>query len=228
MTGIFVVGLGGTGGLLVPKLAKILQGVNDVELWLMDGDVVDLGNVERQPYQNFNVNEKKAIALSRKITSNYNLTVYDYSDYLVGGEIETISQSENYKDVFILGCVDNHSTRVLLEESHKNIKNSLYIDSANGFEDGSIFITHNLPNQIFGTVRSDIFTEIKEAKDHPTGTCGAEIAKGNSQQFVINDIMANSIAYILNEYLANRGWTGVIKVNGLERIFIKDGQQKWT
>ncbi len=70
MVGIFVVGLGGTGGLLVPKLAKILQGLRDVELWLVDGDIVDQGNVIRQPYQNFNINEKKAIALSRKVASN--------------------------------------------------------------------------------------------------------------------------------------------------------------
>lgn len=222
MKGIFVVGLGGTGGLLVPKLAKILQGTKDIELWLMDGDIVDLGNVQRQPYQSFNVNEKKARALSRKITSNYNLAVFDYSDFLVGGEIKVISESENYTDIFILGCVDNHSTRILLEEEHKSINNSVYIDSANGFEDGSIFITHELLYQSFGTVRSDIFTEMKDAKDHPTGTCGVEISKGNTQQFVTNDIMANSIAYVVNEYLANRGWTGVIKINGLERIFIRD------
>ncbi len=220
--GIFVVGLGGTGGLLVPKLAKILQNIEGYDLWLMDGDIVEKSNVQRQPYQEFNLNEKKAIALSRKIASNYNLNVYDYSNYLTGGEIEKIAKQEGYYKVFILGCVDNHSTRILLEQEHLNNYNSLYIDSANGLNDGSIFITSSTTGNRKGKLRSEIYPELKLANDHPSNTCGAEIAKGNTQQFVINDIMANSIAYVVNEYLANKEVTGVIKVDEFERIFAKN------
>ncbi len=221
-TGIFVVGLGGTGGLLVPKLAKILQGVNNIDLWLMDGDIVKKSNVQRQPYQEFNLNEKKAIALSRKVASNYNLNVYDFSDYLMGSEILSIAQSYSYTKTLILGCVDNHSTRMILENEHININNSFYVDSANGLNDGSIFITSSSHGEILGTLRSEVYPEIKTTDDHPSNTCGAEIAKGNTQQFVINDIMANSIAYIVNECLAKGEQTGVVKVDGFERIFIKD------
>lgn len=222
MIGVFVVGLGGTGGLLVPKLAKILQRLLSVDLWLMDGDTVDFGNVERQPYQSFNVNEKKAVALSRKVASNYSLSVYDYSNYLVGGEISKIAKNERYEKVFILGCVDNHSTRIILEEEHKAIDGSIYIDSANGFIDGSVFITVNKRGAVRGSLRSDVFVDIKEAKDHPSGVCGEEIAKGNTQQFVTNDTMANTIACLVNDFLAMNYRVGVVKVNELERVFIEE------
>lgn len=89
--GVFLIGLGGTGGLLAPKLSKILLGINNLDLWLIDGDIVDFGNVERQPYQDFNIDEKKAVALSRKLRSCYNLNIYEYTDYLTGKEISSIS-----------------------------------------------------------------------------------------------------------------------------------------
>lgn len=117
--------------------------------------------------------------------------------------------------------MDNHSTRILLENQFKQQKNCVYIDSANGEEDGSIFIAKHT-DKIQGDLRSDLFPEIKEAKDHPTGTCQAAIEKGNFQQMVTNDIMANSIAKLVYMWLLNDLKTGVIKIDGFERIFIAD------
>lgn len=225
--GIFLVGLGGTGGLLTPKLAKMLVGINNADLWLMDGDIVDTGNLERQPYQCFNIDEKKAISLSRKINSCYKLNVYEYSEYLIDKEISNIVFAEDYERVIILGCVDNHSTRALLEKEHITIKNSLYIDSANGFDDGSIFISFNdYKGKLKGGLRSDSFPEVLTTNDHPSNRCGAEIKKGNVQQFIVNDIMANSICMILIDYFGTNNTstikTGVVKIDGFERIFITD------
>ncbi len=236
--GVFLVGLGGTGGLLAPKLAKILLGIRELDLWLVDGDVVDKGNVARQPYQEFNIDEKKASALSRKLKSCYDLNIYEYSEYLTGREISKISYGECYDLVIILGCVDNHATRVILEKEHKKIKNSLYIDSANGFDNGSVFITLSEKVQhtkkrklkkssiIRGSLRSELFPDVLTTKDHPVGLCGEEIAKGNTQQLVTNDIMANSIAMVINDFLATSDKkefkTGVIRVDRFERLFVAD------
>lgn len=237
-TGVFLVGIGGTGGMLTPKLAKILLGVDNVDLWLMDGDIVDKGNVARQPYQDFNIYEKKAVALARKLRSCYDLNIYEYSDYLTGNEISSISYGECYDKVIILGCVDNHATRVILEKEHKKIKNSVYIDSANGFDSGSVFITSNekinhtrkikikKTSIIRGSLRSELFPEILTAKDHPSNHCGYEVESGNTQQLVTNDIMANSMAMVVNTLFACRNikefMTGVIKINGFERFFVND------
>ena len=218
---IFVVGVGGTGGLLAPKLAKILLG-SDIKLWIIDGDIVEQKNVERQPYQQFNINENKAVALSRKIKSNYDITVYEYSNYLTGDEITKISFDENYSEVIIIGCVDNHSTRILLENQFDSLDNCIYIDSANDETTGSIFISKRQERVKSGVVRSDVFPEIKLINDHPTRTCEAEISRGNMQQMVTNDIMANSIAKIVFDWLIDDFKTGVITVNGFDRVFIAD------
>lgn len=218
---IFIVGLGGTGGLLVPKLAKVINRMDNVSLWLMDGDVVDEGNVSRQPYQNFNVHEKKATALSRKIKSNYQVKVFEYTEYLTGEEILKISEEEGYIDVLIAGCVDNHSTRILIENQFLKMNRATYIDSANGNDDGSVFVTQVYGNKM-GQLRSDVFPEIKNISDHPTGVCGASIAKGNIQQMVTNDIMANTLCMIINNWLIGEVETGTVMVNGFERFFAKD------
>lgn len=218
---IFVVGVGGTGGLLVPKLARLLFGTG-IDLWLMDGDIVEKSNVGRQPYQAFNINEKKSAALARKIMTNYDLNVYDYSKYLTGNEIKMISEDECYEDIVIIGCVDNHSTRIILENQFNQIENCMYIDSANGERDGSVFITKNIKGKKHGDLRSDIFPEIKKINDHPTGTCSRAIANGNMQQMVTNDIMANSIAYVIYDWLMQEEQTGVIMVDGFDRFFTAD------
>ncbi len=217
----FIVGLGGTGGLLAPKLSKMFQNRDNIYIWLIDGDIVDEGNVLRQPYQSFNVNEKKATALSRKLSSNYNLNMYEYSEYIMDKEISNIAFQECYDEVYILGCVDNHSTRRILEREHIRIENSVYIDSANSLEDGSIFITEN--SDIFkGTLRSKVFKEILKADDHPTKTCINAINEGNTQQFVTNDVMANSVAMVVNNFMVGNKEVGVIKIDGLERVFTKE------
>lgn len=217
---IFIVGVGGTGGLLVPKLAKMLINTN-IDLWLIDGDTVESKNVERQPYQDFNTGEKKATALARKVMSCYDVNTIEFPFYLTENEIRKIIIQKAYSESVIIGCVDNHSTRILLENQFKQQKNCIYIDSANGEEDGSIFIAKHT-DKIQGDLRSDLFPEIKQAKDHPTGTCQAAIEKGNFQQMVTNDLMANSIAKLVYMWLLNDLKTGVIKIDGFERIFITD------
>lgn len=217
---IFVVGLGGTGGLLVPKIAKMINENETITLWLMDGDTVDKGNIRRQPYQGFNISEKKASALARKIKTNYDIKVYEYSEYLTGEEIHQIAEEEGYTDVLIAGCVDNHSTRILIEKQFEKMENVTYIDSANGEEDGSVFIARNKPRR--GSLRSEVFPEIKTIADHPTGTCAAAIAKGNIQQMVTNDIMANTIAMVINKWLLSEVETGAVMINGFERVFAAD------
>jgi molybdopterin/thiamine biosynthesis adenylyltransferase len=217
---IFIVGLGGTGGLLVPKLAKMINDQDNIVVWLMDGDTVDKSNVSRQPYQEFNVSEKKAVALSRKVKTNYNVKVFEYAEYLTGEEIKKISEEEGYIDVLIAGCVDNHSTRILLENQFENMGRVTYIDAANGEEDGSVFVAINKPRR--GTLRSEVFPEIKNINDHPTGTCNQEILKGNIQQMVTNDIMANTLAMLINKWMTGDIQTGVVMINGLERVFASD------
>ncbi len=75
-------------------------------------------------------------------------------------------------------------------------------------------------------MRSELFPDVLTTKDHPVGLCGEEIAKGNTQQLVTNDIMANSIAMVINDFLATSDKkefkTGVIRVDRFERLFVAD------
>lgn len=218
---IFIVGVGGTGGMLAAKLSKMLEKTG-CDLWLIDGDCVELSNTKRQPFQKFNVDEKKAAALSRKIRSNYNIPVYEYSNYITGDEIYEISNNECYEEVLIAGCVDNHSTRLILESQYMKLKNVIYIDSANGSNDGSIFLARKIQDKVYGDLRSNIFPDMKTANDHPSNTCSKAISEGNIQQFVTNDLMANTVARSIYDWICDDFRTGVILIDGFERIFNAD------
>ena len=111
---------------------------------------------------------------------------------------------------------------MLLESQFAKHENVAYIDSANGEDDGSIFLAQKIGAKTYGDLRSTIFPDMKTANDHPTSTCSQLISDGNIQQFVTNDLMANSMAKIIFDWLCGEYRTGVLMIDGFERVFKAD------
>ena len=70
----YVIGVGGTGSLLARDLPKLLLGTSH-KMMLVDGDTVEPKNIERQGYQAQDVGDNKALALSRKIFIQSNVSL---------------------------------------------------------------------------------------------------------------------------------------------------------
>ncbi|MCH4182970.1 MAG: ThiF family adenylyltransferase [Prevotella sp.] len=221
---IYVVGCGGTGSLLARDIPKLLVGSKD-ELVLIDGDMVEKKNIIRQSYQQQDIGDYKSIALSRKINSLYGPVSTAVDTYLTKDELFTIIKHNDTIPI-IIGCVDNDSTRKLLENTFKRLKDAVYIDSANSEYDGNVYVSIRLNGKKIGKLRSEVYRLKKDNK--PTDkSCEQQAADGNIQYLVTNVKMACTILEHLSNILdrSEKDLVGVTKVDRFEEVFVSQGNR---
>ena len=131
---IKIIGLGGVGSILSERLCRFLNFASDVDadITLIDGDTYEQKNYERQEFSTFgNKAEVKATDLSLQYTS---LGLDVYPAFI---NETTVSAVINEGDVVFL-CVDNHKTRMIVNNYCKNIKNITLISGGNELTDGNV------------------------------------------------------------------------------------------
>lgn len=183
-----IVGAGGTGSLLARDLPKLLIDTPH-KMLLIDGDVVEKKNMKRQSYQEQDIGEYKAVALSSKINTFYNTRCEALGLFLTKDEIiEYCEHNLSYTPV-IIGCVDNDATRKVLEYTFNYLDWCYYLDSANGEYEGNIFISYKLDGKKRGVLRSDAY-EFEDDLHPLEESCEAQASKGNVQFLVTNAKMS--------------------------------------
>lgn len=136
-----VLGVGGTGSELVPKLCRqlsLLRYDDSVEqrhaITICDADVVEDKNLIRQNFFAQDLGKNKAEIMALKCSTMFDMTVNAVPRY-VETEEELLKLVYLYPDKvpFIVGCVDNTATRKLVHEviSKGTIPLVFYIDSGN-------------------------------------------------------------------------------------------------
>ena len=117
---IVVVGCGGVGSVL----AELLLRGGFTNLTLIDNDIVDLTNLQRQIYTEKNLGENKSKALLKRLISiNRDAKIKSISKILDEKNIESICFSFD----LIVDCTDNFKTRKLINGfCEMNKKNWLY------------------------------------------------------------------------------------------------------
>jgi PRTRC genetic system ThiF family protein len=126
---ITVVGCGGTGSLLIPRLARldyVLKKMNHpgLQIHAYDGDSVEENNVGRQNFNLNDIGENKALNLIQKINIAYGLDWQAYGNYVAKGDKFTSSN-------ITITCVDNVVFRNTMQENIKAKKNGLYTSPYN-------------------------------------------------------------------------------------------------
>lgn len=136
---IIIVGVGGTGTYVIKELARFLSTSplkRDVMITLIDGDVVEQRNLERQCFLEEDVGENKALAMGFAIQESFNVNCSVIQDYIKKySQLKNIDISYGFLPV-VISCVDNNNARLLLEEYFEEKRSIVYIDSGNGFSNG--------------------------------------------------------------------------------------------
>jgi molybdopterin/thiamine biosynthesis adenylyltransferase len=133
---ITIVGLGGIGSSLCESLARFINYSTDLNptILLVDGDEFEPKNFERQIFLDMgNKAEVKADELLMKFPS---LQVDSYDAYINEANIAEVILNG---DVVFL-CVDNHKTRMIVNNYCKNLTDVTLISGGNEFEDGNVQI----------------------------------------------------------------------------------------
>lgn len=117
---IIIVGCGGIGS----PLSELLVRGGFQHLTLLDTDLVDQTNLQRQTFIESNVGTPKTLSLNQRLTqidSNSNITIIN--DTLNSENINQICKDSD----LILDCTDNFETRILINEfCEQNKKDWIY------------------------------------------------------------------------------------------------------
>lgn len=213
----YVVGAGGTGSLLARDLPKLLIGTPH-KMTIIDHDTVERKNIIRQGYQEQDIGDNKAVALSRKINSLYP-TECEFRDQYVTERslLELVKKNKKYTPV-IIGCIDNDATRTMLEKAADQLDEAVYIDSANSEYEGNIYIYIRDHDKTQGKMRSQCYK--LENDKHPSEmSCMDQAAAGNVQYLVTNAKMAVAVLEHCNALLEGRLKGGVQVVRRFETVF---------
>lgn len=145
-----IIGTGGTGGNYVKEFCRYISKEKDIKnfkIALIDGDVVESKNMERQPFTRDNINQSKVSALAETVMS-YGLSVnthnfYIESHYQLSDIVNLMTKDldrSKYSDVIpvIVGCVDNHRCRQVMHDYFYSCDDCIYLDAANEYSVGEV------------------------------------------------------------------------------------------
>jgi PRTRC genetic system ThiF family protein len=108
---ILVLGVGGTGGWVVPHVLRLVKTLGIGSVVLADGDIVEPKNLTRQNFIETDLGENKAVALARRYSAAFGLPVRAIPGYLEDPRGLVRQHPE-----IILGCVDRHAARRMVAE----------------------------------------------------------------------------------------------------------------
>jgi PRTRC genetic system ThiF family protein len=164
---IVLIGAGGTGGFVLSQLARLKGlGVDNeqlapFDLTIVDGDEVEAKNCVRQMFFTGDVGDNKAEVLAERYGGAFETEISSVSSYIETEEALSEAASGDGIPV-IVGCVDNHKTRQLIDGWFVSNR-CLWIDSGNEEFSGQVVCGYSDGNGS-RIIRSDVPTDEKIAK----------------------------------------------------------------
>jgi len=131
---ITIIGLGGVGSILSGKICRFLNYTRDfnTKILLVDGDTYESKNYERQEF--IRIGNKAEIKFNELELKFPNIRFYTYCSYI--NEENTNKVIEEGNIVFL--CVDNHKSRMIINNYCKNLKDITLISGGNELTDGNV------------------------------------------------------------------------------------------
>lgn len=179
-----VLGAGGTGGdFLVPFSQYLMKNDSNID-WersvIIDGDSVELKNCSRQHFYPEDEGLNKAGVLGTRLNETFETRWKAVGDYVLKTDdiAKYIKQYQGKQDKntipVLVGCVDNHGCRLLMEEVFNNTDSIIYLDSANEFSTGECVFALKVNGKVIGPPRSFYFPDIKSGDTRNRGeiSCG--------------------------------------------------------
>ena len=191
---IIVIGAGGTGTYFLKEFSRFLCGTSSVidSFSIFDGDVVENKNLARQAFTADDIGFIKSTVMADVLSSSFNVPWQAYPTYLT--EISQLEKIEKKDTIpLIVGCVDNHGCRLLLEEYFNKCDNICYLDSANEFSTGEVIFSYKANGKILSPTRSFYFPKIKESDTRNRTEISCEELNNVSPQHIATNMCAGNI-----------------------------------
>jgi PRTRC genetic system ThiF family protein len=132
---ILVIGCGGTGGWVIPHLARLVKSLGVGSLAVADGDVVEVKNLGRQNFVETDLGENKAVALARRYSGAFGIPIRAIPGYL-----EDVRGMTRQAPQIVIGCVDKHTARRTIAEYLSQAYECCWIDAGNESVAGQVIL----------------------------------------------------------------------------------------
>lgn len=210
---VIVVGCGGTGGYLVPNLARLVANSTtfNAQITLLDGDNVEQKNLKRQNFIATDLNKNKARVLAERYSAALGISIAYHASYVKSPALlEELSASTQHRGSIVVGCVDNHRTRQVIAEWFYSKIGRFWIDAGNEELTGQVVCGYN--NFPYSAENSEtfalpcvanLFEEINNTQGavfNDEVSC-AERALENPQNIITNILAANYLLTFLQQVL---------------------------
>lgn len=220
---LFVVGCGGTGGLVAEGLCRLLHGATG-QIYLVDHDRVEEQNLHRQNFYPEDLGEFKSQSLARRLSRKYGRTM-GYSVHPYSAEVLTsrgrdfMPRGTGQDPTIIIGCVDNPEARRSIADSMNGL--SVWVDAGNGESSGQVLVGDTVkPEGLQGVFKGDLCNRTPAPSLQEPGLlvpvdvprpldCAVAVEQGD-QSPVINQAMASLVLDVVWRLLQQRlTWLGV-------------------
>lgn len=227
-----VIGVGGNGSELVPRLCRQIalrrhadSHATRHKITICDADIVEEKNLVRQNFFSSDLGKNKAEIMGLKCSTIFDIPVTAVTEYVETKKmLDGIVSLQADEDVvpFIIGCVDNNATRALIHSyvTDENVSLPIfYMDAGNEEFAGQVVLGAKLrrTDKASGTVGPDIYSfnlpfvanhhpEIlapKQDKFASQLSC-AERAESNPQAAVTNLEAANIMFQMISNCLEGK------------------------
>lgn len=182
---IVIVGLGGIGSQMLPSLLHYLTSIRfQGEVVLVDGDMYELKNLNRQlvPEQGVGLNKADALA---EAWQHLPLALTPIPEYI---DPENIDLLVREGDLVICG-VDNHYTRRLIDEYITRLLNVTFVSGGNDLTDGNAQIVRRRNGKALDPRLTQVHPEIAEAVEPPDFTPGCDRMVNAAPQIIVTNLM---------------------------------------
>lgn len=184
---LLVVGSGGTGTYFLKEISRYLC-KKDISMLkkmiIIDGDIIERKNLSRQAFIEDDIGRNKADVMSEALNAAFKLRWTAYCDYIF--EVEQISQLvENGTIPVIIGCVDNHGCRLLMEDYFYSVSNCIYYDAANEMSQGECTFSAVINDVIASPCRSYFFPDMLDGDVRGRDAISCEELNNSAPQHIL-------------------------------------------
>lgn len=221
---IVQIGCGGTGGYLVPKLARLLMTLAEFKkelqfcYTLVDFDLVEEANLYRQNFISNDLGKNKADVMAIRYGSHFEIDIRSSN--------QKIDKAKNLKTLFalsqndgvywspsclciLIGCVDNNNARKVMHELFQTWDGFgygyplVYLDSGNGKFNGQIVVGYRTAYNIISPSVGSVFPEALEEDTEENPVNCTLNALENPQNIGANDLASTLLFSVLNILLTD-------------------------
>jgi molybdopterin/thiamine biosynthesis adenylyltransferase len=188
MERVIVIGLGGIGGFVTEPLCRFLNYGDSVkEVVLVDGDIYEAGNASRQ---NAVPGMNKADAWSHRMSKMFpQLKIRSVAEFVTPENVASVIADKSH----VLMCVDNHATRLLVQERCERLKNVVLISGGNEYFDGNVQVFAKRNGRASGPPISKHHPEILNPSDRRPDEIGCDEEAESKPQLLFANLMAASL-----------------------------------